>query len=87
MTGCPNGCARPYTPDIGLVGKARGKYTLYLGGNAHGTRLGFVFKDMVPEAEVASTLAPVFARYREERRPGESFGDYCHRLGPDGLSG
>jgi sulfite reductase (ferredoxin) len=86
MTGCPNGCARPYTPDIGLVGKARGKYTVYLGGNAYGTRLGFIYKDMVLEAEVATTLAPVLARYREERQPNESFGDFCHRLGPEGLS-
>lgn len=86
MTGCPNGCARPYTPEVGLVGKARGKYTLYLGGNAQGTRIGFIFQDMVPEGEVGSTLSPVLARYKAERSDNESFGDYCFRLGLDGLS-
>lgn len=85
MTGCPNGCARPYTPEVGLVGKARGKYTLYLGGDAQGTRIGFIFQDMVPEGEIGSTLSPVLARYKAERSENESFGDYCFRLGLDGL--
>lgn len=85
MTGCPNGCARPYTPDIGLVGKSRGKYTLYLGGNAQGTRLGFLYEDQVPQEEIASRLAPLFACYRELRRGGESFGDFCCRQGKDAL--
>lgn len=85
MTGCPNGCARPYTPDIGLVGKARGKYTIYLGGNAEGTRLASIFQDMVPEEEIASRLAPVFAQFKSGRNPSESFGDYCHRVGVDTL--
>ncbi|TWT57038.1 Sulfite reductase [ferredoxin] [Thalassoglobus neptunius] len=86
MTGCPNGCARPYTPDIGLVGKARGKYTVYLGGNPEGTRLGFLFQDLVPEAEISQVVAPVLARYREERHDQESFGDYCFRIGKEGLA-
>ena len=86
MTGCPNGCARPYTPDIGLVGKAAGeKYTVYLGGNAEGTRLAFLFKDMVPKDEIVPTLVPVFTRYKAERKPGEAFGDYCHRVGKEAL--
>jgi sulfite reductase (ferredoxin) len=87
MTGCPNGCARPFTPDIGLVGKAAGeKYTVYLGGNAQGTRLAFLFKDMVPKDEIVPTLAPVFERFKLERVNGESFGDFCHRLGKDELA-
>ncbi|SFH68993.1 sulfite reductase (ferredoxin) [Planctomicrobium piriforme] len=86
MTGCPNGCARPYTPDIGLVGKARGKYTLYLGGNAEGTRLGFIFQDMVPEQGISTILSPIFAQYRDQRQDGESFGDFCHRVGKDSLA-
>ena len=87
MTGCPNGCARPYTPDIGLVGKAAGeKYTMYLGGNAQGTRLAYNFKDMVPKDEIVPTLAPVFERFKHERVNGESFGDFCHRLGKDALA-
>ena len=56
MTGCPNGCAGPYTPEIGLVGKTLGKYTIYLGGNATGTRIGFIYKDLVPFDELAPTL-------------------------------
>ncbi|WP_437225804.1 NADPH-dependent assimilatory sulfite reductase hemoprotein subunit [Planctomicrobium sp. SH661] len=86
MTGCPNGCARPYTPDIGLVGKARGKYTVYLGGNAQGTRLGFLYKDMVPEEEIATLLTPIFTRFREQRQPRESFGDFCFRIGKESLA-
>jgi sulfite reductase (ferredoxin) len=86
MTGCPNGCARPYTPDIGLVGKAAGeKYTLYLGGNAEGTRLAYIYKDMVQKDEIVPVLVPVFARYKADRQPGESFGDFCHRTGKESL--
>ncbi len=85
MTGCPNGCARPYTPDVGLVGKAVGKYTLFLGGNTQGTRLGFIYQDMVKLEEVVSTLSPLFAYYQRERQGQESFGDFCHRKGPDDL--
>ncbi len=86
MTGCPNGCARPYTPDVGLVGKARGKYTLYLGGNAQGTRIGFIHKDMVPEEEIGSTLSPVLAKFKSERTENEAFGDFCHRIGKEALA-
>lgn len=87
MTGCPNGCARPYTPDIGFVGRAAGeKYTIYLGGNVQGTRLGYVFKDYVPKTEILETLGPVFSRFRSERTLGETFGDFCARLGKDALS-
>lgn len=85
MTGCPNGCARPYTPDIGLVGKAAGKYTVFLGGNVEGTRLGFIFKDMVPQDEIAGTLVPVLAAYKAERKSAESFGDFCVRKGQSEL--
>jgi sulfite reductase (ferredoxin) len=85
MTGCPNGCARPYTPDIGLVGKSRLKYTLFLGGNVEGTRLAFVYKDMVPLEQIGETLAPLFAAFKDQRSNGESFGDFCWRQGTDGL--
>ncbi len=87
MTGCPNGCARPYTPDIGLVGKAAGeKYTLYLGGNAEGTRLAFIYEDMVPSTEIVPKLSPLFALFKEQRKDGESFGDFCDRLGQEELA-
>jgi sulfite reductase (ferredoxin) len=87
MTGCPNGCARPYTPDIGLVGKASGeRYSLFLGGNAEGTRLAYLYQDMVSKAEIIPVLSPLFARFKAERTKGESFGDFCHRLGKDALA-
>lgn len=81
MTGCPNGCARPYTPDIGLVGKSRGKYTVYLGGNAEGTRLAFLFRDQVPLEEIAQSVSPLLSYFKQERHPQESFGDFCYRKG------
>ena len=87
MTGCPNGCARPYTPDIGLVGKqagvggALGKYTIYLGGNSQGTRLAFIYKDSVPQADIAATLVAPLQYFKANRLPGEEFGDFCHRKG------
>ena len=85
MTGCPNGCARPYTPDIGLVGKAVGKYTMFLGGNPEGTRLGFIFKDMVPMEEIVTTLLPLLTAYKADRQGSESFGDFCTRKGQEAL--
>ena len=78
-TGCPNGCARPYTAEIGFVGKAPGRYQLWLGGNAAGTRLNKVFKDLVKEADVETELRPILARYAKERDDGERFGDWCTR--------
>ncbi|MEM9186659.1 MAG: NADPH-dependent assimilatory sulfite reductase hemoprotein subunit [Planctomycetota bacterium] len=85
MTGCPNGCARPYNSDIGLVGKARGKYTLLLGGSRLGHRLNWVYKDMVPQDDVVPTLKPVFELFKSDRTGGESFGDFCHRVGKEDL--
>jgi sulfite reductase (ferredoxin) len=81
MTGCPNGCARPYQSDIGIVGRSGDKYTLYVGGHVLGHRLNFLLKDLVPRAEIVPTLVPLLEHFKEERRPGESFGDYCQRLG------
>ena len=86
MTGCPNGCARPYTPEIGLVGKAAGeRYTLFLGGNTQGTRLAYLYRDMVPKSEIVPTLTPVFGYYKSDRQTGESFGDFCLRKGKEDL--
>ncbi len=85
MTGCPNGCARPYTPDIGLVGRAVGKYTLFLGGNPEGTRLGFIYRDMLPMDEITPTLVPLLTAYKAERLGTESFGDFCARKGLEEL--
>lgn len=86
MTGCPNGCARPYTPDIGLVGKAAGeKYTLYLGGNAEGTRLAYIYRDSVPKDDIAPILVPVLSYFKSQRQSGENFGDFCQRLGKEAI--
>ena len=85
MTGCPNGCARPYTPDIGLVGKSRNKYTVYVGGNPEGTQLGFIYRDQVPQEEIASTVTPLLAYFKSDRTNGESFGDFCQRKGLEDL--
>ena len=91
MTGCPNGCARPYNADIGLVGRQAlktdeggneaGSYTIFLGGSTLGERLNVIFKDYVPFDQIVPELAPVFARFRDERTPGERFGDFCVRSG------
>jgi sulfite reductase (ferredoxin) len=85
MTGCPNGCARPYNSDIGLVGKTKDKYTILLGGRVFGDRLNFIYKDLVPTDEIVATLAPVLRLFKETRENGESFGDFCHRIGKDQL--
>ncbi|HEV3005100.1 MAG TPA: NADPH-dependent assimilatory sulfite reductase hemoprotein subunit, partial [Pirellulales bacterium] len=85
MTGCPNGCARPYNADIGLVGKAAGKYTIFAGGRLLGDRLNFIFRDMVPAEDLVSSLVPLFVYFKHERLPSESLGDFCHRKGADDL--
>ena len=85
MTGCPNGCARPYNSDIGLVGKTADKYTIFLGGRVFGDRLNFIYKDLVPTAEVVPTLVAVFQYFKSARHPDETFGDFCHRCGAEHL--
>jgi sulfite reductase (ferredoxin) len=85
MTGCPNGCARPYNSDIGLVGKTKDKYTIFLGGRRQGDRLSFIYQDLVPTAEVMARLALVLRYFRDARQPGETLGDFCHRKGKDDL--
>src|SRR5713101_1292037 len=80
ITGCPNGCARPYMAEIGFVGKGPGRYQIYLGGNESSTRLNRVFKDTVKTEEITNVLRPVLARYAQERLGGERFGDFCARV-------
>ena len=79
-TGCPNGCARPYMAEIAFVGKAPGRYQLCLGGNASGTRLNTLFKDVLKEPDVEVELRPILGRYAKERNAGERFGDWCDRV-------
>jgi len=85
MTGCPNGCVRPYNCDIGLVGKAKGRYTIFLGGRLLGDRLNFNYKDMVPEADIVPSLVPIFVYFEKARDNDETLGDFCHRKGRDDL--
>src|SRR5207245_8660010 len=85
MTGCPNGCARPYLGDVGFVGRTPGKYQVWLGGDFEGTRLSRLYADMVPATQIPDLLRPLFVAYRDERVPGEGFGDYCNRVGAEHL--
>ncbi|MCL6636447.1 MAG: NADPH-dependent assimilatory sulfite reductase hemoprotein subunit [Alicyclobacillus sp.] len=81
MTGCPNGCARPYIGDIAFVGRSLGKYDIFLGGDFYGTRLNQLYKELVPIDQLVAEIRPLVAAYAAERQPGEGFGDYCHRVG------
>ena len=86
MTGCPNGCARPYNADLALVGKAKGKYTLYAGGGWLGNRLAYIYKDMVPDDVVVDELVTIFAAFKANREEDESLGTFCTRVGKDDLA-
>lgn len=79
MTGCPNGCGRPYLAEIGLIGKAQGKYVLRLGGDSYGERLNQVYLEDADEAEILESLSSLFSEYAAQRQGQESFGDYFNR--------
>ncbi|HET9067868.1 MAG TPA: NADPH-dependent assimilatory sulfite reductase hemoprotein subunit, partial [Amaricoccus sp.] len=81
MTGCPNGCARPYIAEIGLTGRAPGKYNLYLGGGAHGQRLNKMYLENVGEPAILEALDKVLAHYARDRTEAEPFGDFAIRAG------
>ncbi|RXK37924.1 sulfite reductase (NADPH) hemoprotein, beta-component [Tremella mesenterica] len=81
MTGCPNGCARPWNAEIAMVGKAPGSYMMLLGGSPTGNRLNKPFKSSVTEPEILSTLKPLIKRWSLERNDGEHFGDWVIRAG------
>ncbi len=81
MTGCPNGCGRPYLGEIGFVGKGPNKYNVYLGAGFHGERLNKLYKESVASNELTHLLEPIIERYAKERNPGERFGDFVIRAG------
>lgn len=81
MTGCPNGCGRPYLGEIGLVGRAVGRYNLYLGASFKGERLNKLYKEMLDEENILNELRPIIERYAKERFEGERFGDFTIRKG------
>ncbi|NBO92516.1 MAG: NADPH-dependent assimilatory sulfite reductase hemoprotein subunit [Planctomycetia bacterium] len=82
-TGCPNGCVRPYQSDIGIVGRSGEKYVLFVGGSVRGDRLNYELRDLTPRGEIVKTLEPLLRRFKEQRQPNESFGDFCARIGEE----
>ncbi|WP_456287568.1 assimilatory sulfite reductase (NADPH) hemoprotein subunit [Paenibacillus sp. AK002] len=81
MTGCPNGCARPMLAEIAFIGKAPGKYNMYLGGGFSGHRLNKLYKENIGEAEILDSLRQIMKQYAQEREIGERLGDYVIRAG------
>ncbi|MEX1019984.1 MAG: NADPH-dependent assimilatory sulfite reductase hemoprotein subunit [Litorilinea sp.] len=86
MTGCPNGCARPYVADLGIVGRTLGKYNLHLGGNMEGTRLNTLYQELVPAAELPQLVRNVLTAYLATRTPQERVGDWASRLGAETIA-
>ncbi|MGC2415307.1 MAG: NADPH-dependent assimilatory sulfite reductase hemoprotein subunit [Stellaceae bacterium] len=85
ITGCPNGCARPYSGDIGIVGRIPGFYAIYVGGDFEGTRLNQELANRIRLDDVADTIDPLFALFAGAREPDEGFGNFCHRIGVPAL--
>jgi len=81
MTGCPNGCARPAVAEVGIVGRTKNSYDVYLGGGLRGDRLAGLYQEKVKLDELPTLLEPLLARWREEGNPDEAFGDFVHRVG------
>lgn len=81
MTGCPNGCARPYLGDIGIVGRSKDLYNIYVGGDWANTRMNTLYAPSVRTEKLAETIRPLLQLWRDERQERETFGDYCHRVG------
>jgi sulfite reductase (NADPH) hemoprotein beta-component len=81
MTGCPNGCARSVLGEIGFIGKAPGKYNLYLGAGFYGQRLNKLYRENINEEQILAELTPILQRYAREREPGQRFGDFVIKAG------
>lgn len=81
MTGCPNGCARPWLAEVAFVGKAYGAYNMYLGGGYHGQRLNKLYRSSIKEDEILAIMKPLLKQWATERQEGEHFGDFCIRAG------
>lgn len=81
MTGCPNGCGRPYLGEIAFIGKSMGKYNMYLGANFIGSRLNSLYKETLSEGQILEELRPLLKAYAENRNEGERFGDFVVRTG------
>jgi sulfite reductase (ferredoxin) len=85
ITGCPNGCARTYAGDIGIVGRMPGFYAIFVGGDFEGTRLNFKLLEKVPHSAVISSFDPLFGAWARDGLDGEGFGDFCYRVGMERL--
>jgi len=85
MSGCPNGCSRPYLGDVGFVGTTLGKYDVMLAGDFNGTRLNRVYAANVPIAGIPDLLRPIFVAFRSARRTDEGCGDWVDRAGFEAL--
>ncbi|WP_088830369.1 assimilatory sulfite reductase (NADPH) hemoprotein subunit [Paenibacillus tyrfis] len=81
MTGCPNGCARPALAELSFIGKAPGRYNMYLGGGFSGNRLNKMYRENIDETQILAELRPILNRYAKEREEGEHFGDFVIRAG------
>ncbi|MGE9267240.1 MAG: sulfite reductase, partial [Verrucomicrobiales bacterium] len=81
MTGCPNGCGRPYLAEIAFVGKGPNKYNVYLGGGFAGDRLNKLYRESVEDSEIKALLRPIIEDYAKNREEGEHFGDFVIRQG------
>lgn len=85
VTGCPNGCARPFAAEIGIAGMAPDRYAIFLGGSPVGTRVARLWTQKIPSAKIAETLDPVFALWARDGRSGEALGDFVARVGIEAL--
>ena len=85
MTGCPNGCARPYMAELGFVGSATESYQIWLGGSPAQTRLAQAYVDRLHVNDIETGLEPIFVYFKQSRQPGERFGDFCDRVGMEAI--
>ena len=85
MTGCPNGCARPYMAELAFVGSAPESYQVWLGGSPDQTRLALPYMERLHHNDIETQLEPIFVFFKQSRQTGESFGDFCDRLGFDAI--
>ena len=86
MTGCPNGCSRPYVAELGIVGRTKSAYDLFVGGDPAGTRLALPLIESVPLIKLGDVLGPLLDRFQAGRLEHEPFGDWANRIGPTVLS-
>lgn len=86
MTGCPNGCSRPYVAELGIVGRTKTAYDLFVGGDPAGTRLATQLIESVPFQKLGDVLGPLLDRFRRGRLENEAFGDWANRLGTAALA-